>query len=106
MGKIGKISSIKKEYNSSQLQTMQGSLSAKGRTRVPGTGVFMYPYKETDGHYRTGLDPNAGYIKRIMDSQEKELEIERVTKLKAKLEAALNVDLGPHSKFWNYSLST
>ena len=45
MGKIGKISTIKKEYNNSQLQTMQGGLAQKGYTRIPGTGVFKYPYK-------------------------------------------------------------
>lgn len=107
MGKIGKISTIKKEYNSSQLQTMQSNLAAKGMTRIPGTGVFKYPYKELDGQYRTGLDPNASYIRRISDPTERELEIERVTKLRAKLEAALgDVDLGPRSKFWNYGLST
>lgn len=76
-------------------------------TRIPGTGVFKYPYKELDGKYRTGLDPDAGYIKRIQDPTEKELEIERVTKLRDKLQAALgDVDLGPRSKFWNYGLST
>jgi hypothetical protein len=36
-------------------------------TRVPGTGVFRYPYKELDGKYRTGLDPTAAYINRIQD---------------------------------------
>ncbi len=107
MGKIGKISTLKKEYNNSQLQTMQGGLAAKGMTRIPGTGVFKYPYKELDGQYRTGLDPNAGYIKRIQDPTERELEIERVTKLKEKLEAALgDVNLSPRSSFWNYGLST
>lgn len=107
MGKIGKISTLKKEYNNSQLQTMQGGLAAKGMTRIPGTGVFKYPYKELDGQYRTGLDPNASYIKRIQDPTERELEIERVTKLKEKLEAALgDVNLGPRSSFWNYGLST
>ncbi len=107
MGKIGKISTIKKEYNSSQLQTLQSGLAAQGMTRIPGTGVFKYPYKELDGKYRTGLDPEAGYIKRIQDPTEKELEIERVTKLRDKLQAALgDVDLGPRSKFWNYGLST
>jgi hypothetical protein len=107
MGKIGKISTIKKEYNNSQLQTMQGGLAAVGMTRIPGTGVFKYPYKELDGQYRTGLDPNAAYIKRIQDPTERELEIERVTKLKVKLEAALgDVDLGPRSSFWNYGKST
>jgi hypothetical protein len=107
MGKLGKISTIKKEYNSSQLQTLQSGLSKQGMTRIPGTGVFKYPYKELDGKYRTGLDPEAGYIKRIQDPLEKELEIERVTELKDKLQAALgDIDLGPRSKFWNYGLSS
>ena len=106
MGKIGKISTIKKEYNNSQLQTMQGGLALKGMTRIPGTGVFKYPYKELDGQYRTGLDPKAAYIRRIQDPLERELETERVTELKEKLESALNADLGPRSTFWNYGLST
>jgi hypothetical protein len=107
MGKVGKISTLKKEYTTSQLQTMQSNLASKGMTRIPGTGVFKYPYKELDGQYRTGLDPNASYIRRIGDSTERELEVERVTALRAKLEAALgDVDLGPRSKFWNYGLST
>jgi len=107
MGKSGKISTIKREYNSSQLQTMDSGLSQKGMTRIPGTGVFKYPYKELDGKYRTGLDPDATYIKRIQDPTEKELEIERVTNLKKKLENDIgDIDLGPRSKFWNYGLST
>jgi hypothetical protein len=107
MGKIGKIATIKKEYNSSQLQTMQSNLASKGMTRIPGTGVFKFPYKELDGRYRTGLDSEAAYIKRILDPTERELEIERVTALRTKLENALGgVDLGPRSKFWNYGLST
>lgn len=107
MGKLGKISTIKKEYNNSQLQTMQGGLALKGLTRIPGTGVFKYPYKELDGQYRTGLDPNASYIRRISDPLEREMEIERVTALRERLQAALgDVDLGPRSQFWNYGLST
>jgi hypothetical protein len=106
MGKTGKISTIKREYNNSQLQTMDSGLSQKGFTRIPGTGVFKYPYKELDGKYRTGLDPDATYIKRIQDPTEKELEIERVTNLKEKLENEIgDIDLGPRSKFWNYGLS-
>jgi len=107
MGKIGKVSTIKKQYNSSQLQTMDSNLANMGMTRIPGTGVFKYPYKELDGKYRTGLDPTAGYIKRIQDPTEKELEIERVTELRDKLQASLgDIDLGPRAKFWNYGLST
>ena len=107
MGKIGKISTIKKDYNNSQLQTMQGGLASKGLTRIPGTGVFKYPYKELDGQYRTGLDANASYIRRIQDPLEREMEVERVTALKTKLEEALgDINLGPRSAFWNYGLST
>ncbi len=107
MGKTGKISTIKKEYNSSQLQTMQSGLAAKGMTRIPGTGVFKYPYKELDGQYRTGLDPNAAYIRRINDPLERDLEKERVTALRERLQNALGgVDLGSRSSFWNYGLST
>ena len=106
MGKTGKISTIKREYNNSQLQTMDSGLSQKGFTRIPGTGVFKYPYKELDGKYRTGLDPDATYIKRIQDPTEKELEIERVTALRTRLENEIgDIDLGPRSKFWNYGLS-
>ena len=82
MGKLGKISTIKKEYNSAGMQTMQGGLSQRGLSRIPGTGVFKYPYKELDGRYRTGLDADAAYIKRINDPTERELEVERVTALR------------------------
>ena len=106
MGKLGKISTLKKDYNNSQLQTMQGGLASKGLTRIPGAGVFKYPYKELDKKYRTGLDPDAYYIKRIQDPTERELEKERVTKLRQKLESELgDIDLGPRSSFWNYGLS-
>lgn len=107
MGKIGKISTIKKEYGSTQLQTMQNGLAQRGMTRIPGTGVFKYPYKELDGQYRTGLDPNAAYIRRISDPTERELEVERVTAVRDRLQNALGgIDLGPRSSFWNYGLST
>ena len=107
MAKLGKISTIKKEYQNSQIQTMQGGLANRGLTRIPGTGVFKYPYKELDGKYRTGLDPEAAYIRRISDPLEREMEVERVTKLKQKLENSLgDIDLGPRAPFWNYGLST
>ena len=106
MGKTGKISTIKREYTSSQLQTMDSGLAQKGMTRIPGTGVFKYPYKELDGKYRTGLDPDAVYIKRIKDDTERQLEIERVTSLRKKLEDMIgDIDLSPRSQFWNYGLS-
>ena len=107
MSKIGKISTIKKDYSVSGLETMQGGLSKHGLTRIPGTGVFKYPYKELDGKYRTGLDKDAAYIKRIADKTEREIEEKRVKDTHDKLKAALGgIDLGPRSSFWNHSLST
>jgi hypothetical protein len=106
MGKLGIVSTIKREYKDSRIQTMDSELNRKGMTRIPGTGVFKFPYKEVDGKYRTGLDPEAVYIKRIQDKTERELEIERVTKLREKLENALGgIDLGPRAEFWNYAKS-
>jgi hypothetical protein len=107
MGKIGKISVIKKDFNGSQLQTMEGGLSQRGMTRVPGTGVFKFPYKELDGQYRTGLDENAAYIRRIQDPTEQKLEKKRVSELRKKLEMELGgIDLGSRSSFWNYGLAS
>jgi hypothetical protein len=104
--KHGKISAIKREYKSSGLKTMQSELASRGYTRMPGTAVHKYPYKEMDGKYRTGLDPNASYIARIKDETERQVEKERVKTLCEKLTNALSLDLSPHSKFWNHSHST
>jgi len=107
MGKLGKIAIIPKDFSNTDIQTMQSELSRNGMSRVPGTGVFKYPYKEIDGKYRTGLDPEAGYLRRIQDPTEKTLEIERIKKLQKKLSKELgDIDLGPRSTFWNYGLST
>jgi hypothetical protein len=60
-----------------------------------------------DGKYRTGLDPDAAYLKRIQDPLEKELETKRIKDLKKRLQESLgDIDLGPRSSFWNYGLST
>lgn len=107
MGKTVKISPIKRSPNGSTVQTMDTGLAAKGMTRIPGTGVFKFPYKESSGKYRTGLDENAAYIQRIQDPIEKEAEIERIRRWKAELADAFGVsesDLAPNSKFWNYAL--
>lgn len=105
MGKLGIISTIKREYKNSRIHTMDSELNKRGMTRIPGTGVFKFPYKEIDGKYRTGLDPDASYIKRIQDKTERELEIIRVKTLRTKLEESVGVDLGPRSGFWNYGKS-
>ncbi len=106
MSKMGKISAIRRDYSSSGLQTMQSELARNNMSRIPGTGVFKYPYKELDGKYRTGLDPKAAYINRIADPLEKKIELERIAKnLKFIAENLGDIDLGPRAPFWNYSLS-
>jgi hypothetical protein len=63
MGKIGRISTVKEIIVI--LAFKQCKLSRNNMTRIPGTGVFRYPYKELDGKYRTGLDPTAAYINKF-----------------------------------------
>lgn len=104
MGKIGKISVIPKEA-SGEFETLEGSLRAKGYSRIPGTGRSIFPYKETSGKYRTGLDENAAYIKRIVDKHEQELEIHRVKEERKRLENSTQLDLGPTSSYYNHTLN-
>lgn len=107
MRKIGKISVIKKDFSRATMETTETSLAKQGHYRYPGTGVLRTPYKELDSKYRTGLEPDAVYIKRILDPTEKEIEIARVTNLKERLQDALGeIDLSPRSKFWNTAMAS
>jgi hypothetical protein len=72
MARLGKIATIKRVSKLSTANYARWSRYGKGLTRVPGTGVFKYPYKELDGKYRTGLDPDAAYIRRISDPLERD----------------------------------
>jgi len=104
MSNVGIIASIKRYANSND-QTLEASFGKRGWNRLPGTGTTLFPYKELTGRYRTGLDPEASYIKRISDPTEKEIEIKRVTDLKKELEEILKIDLGPTAEFWDFSRS-
>jgi len=108
MGKTVKISPIKKSPNGSTVMTMETGLAAKGLTRVPGTGVFKFPYKDASGRYRTGLDENAAYIKRLeeRDPAEAEVERQRIKGWKQQIMDAFDVtekELANNSTFWNYT---
>jgi hypothetical protein len=104
MKKVGTISALKKDLSDAKQKTMQNQLMKQGYTRMPGTGVYKFPFKESSGKYRTGLDPNASYIERIQDPTAQQLEKDRVKKLRDKLEKALGVDLSPNNaNFWNYT---
>lgn len=97
--KIGKISPIKREYSKEQGQSLASSLAEKGYTMFPGTIKGMVPYKEKNGDYRTGLDPNALYIKK-MPKEEADIEIARVTATFKELTEATGLDLTPRSDYY------
>lgn len=78
---IGKISTVKKHVDDATVNGIQASLQQKNLTRYPGTKVRIPPHKESNGSYRTGLDPNANYIKK-MSTEEAEIEIAKVTELR------------------------
>ncbi len=101
MGKSGKISSIKKEYNRNN-GSLEASLAVNGYSRFPGTGVRFVPYKEPNGSYRTGLDEKAPYLLKIkaLDSETYDLEVKRIKELRKKLESETGLDLGPRSEYY------
>lgn len=83
--------------------SISNSLAEKGIMRFPGTSVGTVPIKEPSGKYRTGLDPDAEYIKRMMLSDPTNGKIERskVIERKERLEAATGLDLGPRSEYYS-----
>jgi hypothetical protein len=98
MGKIGKISIIKKDYNDQY--SLEGSLASRGRYKYPTTGHRLVPYKEKNGSYRTGLDENALYIK-AMPIEEQKIEKARVKAEKARLEETFGKgNLEPKSPYY------
>lgn len=102
MGKTGKISVLQKPVSNTGIKTLDTGLRQHGYSRMPGTGMTILPYREASGKYRTGLDPEAAYLQRLPE-EERTLEIDRITKLRKELELALDVDLNPRSKFWNFA---
>lgn len=93
------ITAIKKS-TSDDFPSIQKSLQQAGHTRMPGTSVRLYPWRDVDGTYRTGLDENALYI-RQMNPEDAQQEIERVRGFKEKAENMYpGIDLSPRSDFW------
>lgn len=99
MGRIGKISTIKKDYTRNN-GSLEASLAQNGYSRYPGTGTRFVCPKLPNGKYQTGLDPDATYIDR-MNPEEAEIERQKVTELRAKLERATGLDLGPKSEYYS-----
>ena len=101
MGKTGKISSIKKEYNRNN-GSLEASLSLHGYSRFPGTGVRFVPFKEPNGEYRTGLNVKAPYMERMKKTHPEnyKIEVDRITKLKQDLEERSGVNLDARSEYY------
>jgi len=100
MGKAGKISIIKKEYNKNS-GSLEATLAANGYQRFPRTGLWLEVYCEPNGSYRTGLDENAAYIAKLPTEEQRVAERARVKELRETLEAeAGGVDLGPRSDYY------
>lgn len=99
MAKLKKVSTIKRP--GAEPGTYRGSLSQYNLTRFPSTIHRYMPHRELDGSFRTGLDPNAGYIKR-MSQKDQEMEIERVTSLLEKAKSFFgDIDLGSRSDYYS-----
>jgi len=102
---IGKISPIKKVYTDS-INTLEQQLSKNGFSRAPGTSETFFPYKESSGKYRTGLDVDAPYLQRLSEESRK-VEIDRIIKDKDRMEKSLGIPglLDPTSPFYNFASS-
>jgi len=99
MGRIGKISTIKKEYSRNN-GSLEASLAQNGYQRFPGTSTRFVCPKLPNGTYQTGLDPNALYIDK-MSPEEASAERQRVTELREKLERLTGIDLSPRSEYYS-----
>jgi hypothetical protein len=101
MARIGKISPIKRKYNTygGTVRGLGSALADQGMTMLPGTFNTIVPYMESNGEYRTGLNPDALYI-RFMSPEEQEQEKKKVAALRDELEKLTNLDLSPRSKFY------
>lgn len=102
MARVGKISVIPKDYNGA-FPTMEKSLREKGYSRMPGTVRMLFPYKELNGKYRTGLDENAAPITKISDLKDRDFEQKRIIETREKLEKVTGVSLSSTSDYYNYT---
>ena len=98
MGKTGKISSIKREYNMNDV-SFESSLSRNGYSRFPGTGVRFEVFKEPNGDYRTGLNEKASYLSKL-DPETRKVEQARIIETRERLEELSGLDLGPRSDYY------
>lgn len=97
----GKISPVKAAEGAHAPNSIKGALQKIGLNRMPGTLKRYAPFKELDGTYRTGIDPNANYILQMPEA-EREQEKAKVNSYLEKAQELYgpNINLGPRSTFW------
>lgn len=105
MGKVGIIAVIPKEY-SAEHSPYDASLRQRGLSAAPGTGRYIYPYKELTGEYRTGLNPKAPHILRIKDEAERKRAISKIEDRAEIIRRHFgeDFDFSPRSKYYNHAL--
>lgn len=102
MVKSLKINPIEKTYPAN-FRTFESSLAANGLNRWPGTNVPFIPKREADGRYRTGVDKEALYIKKLpMEEQQAEYKV--IDELLSELRKVFGNEIdfaNPRSPVWN-----
>jgi hypothetical protein len=101
MGVTKVIKPIAKAYSPDHI-SLESSLAKHGYSRNPGAYTTKFPYKEANGKYRTGLDPDAAYLQ-SWPEEERQAEIERIKETKARLEDVTGIDLSPRSPYYNFA---
>jgi hypothetical protein len=101
MAKIGKLKPIPKNEPKN---TLGGSLKDNGFDRFPGTRVSYTPFKDIGGKYRTGLDPDASYLRNLTEEDQK-IEKARIKADLKRLQNETSFDLSPKSDYYNVNSS-
>ena len=103
MSRIAKICTIPKNY--SKGKTLESSLQDAGLTRMPGTGVFLFPFKENDGTFRTALDSTSVVYTRIANKEEREAKQKIAEDNRKTLEEKTRLRLDKASQFYNFGFA-
>lgn len=99
MNNIRKITTVKRKSNAKG-GSIRDSLLKEGLSRIPGARMLLTPWKEENGQYRTGLDEDGLYLRRLTPEQkESELKVIGMLKEKAK-DLFPGVDLSPRAPFY------
>lgn len=108
LNSVGVISPIRKEFSDAGGPSMASSLSKQGMNMFPGTAIILTPFKERDGSYRTGLDPEAFYIKAMEKPfpEEAEAEKKRVTAYRDRVAGMTGLELGSRSDYYTKMFDT